>query len=58
MKDMDSQKFLGVCIVIAAVIIAGAVYIHGRGSRYQFQPSNPPGIIYIFDTWTGEVRSR
>jgi len=54
---MDSQKFLGICLVVAAVIIAGAIYLHDGRSRYQFQQSNPPGVIYVFDTWTGEVKT-
>jgi hypothetical protein len=56
-QNMDNQKFLGICLVVAAVIIAGAIYLHDSRSRYQFQPSNPPGVIYVFDTWTGEVKT-
>lgn len=26
--------------------------------RYQFHPSNPPGVIWIIDTVTGKVTSR
>jgi hypothetical protein len=54
---MDKQRFLGICIVIAAVIIAAAIYFHDSHSRYQFQPSNPPGMIWIIDTWTGVVKT-
>lgn len=57
-ENMDNQKFLGICLVVAAVIISGAIYLHDSRSRYQFQPSNPPGVIFVFDTWTGEVKTR
>jgi hypothetical protein len=54
---MSNHKFLGICIVVGAVIIAGAVYLHSRTGRYQFQPSNPPGVIWVIDTWTGTVNA-
>jgi len=54
---MESQmKFLGVCIVIAGAIIAGALIYHARIGRYQFHPSTPPGVIWILDTVTGEIK--
>ena len=56
-QNMKNQKVLGICLVVAAVIIAGAIYLHDSRSRYQFQPSNPPGVIYVFDTWTGDVKT-
>ena len=66
---MDSNKFLGVCIVAAACIVAGALCYHAAKTsprdaeetgigRYQFQPSNPPGVIWTIDTVTGEVKSK
>jgi hypothetical protein len=57
MNGTDNQKFLGICIVISAVIIAGAICIHAHSNRYQLQFSNPPGVTYVFDTWTGELKS-
>jgi hypothetical protein len=54
---MDNQKFLGICLVVAAIIIAGAIYLHDSRRRYEFHPSNPPGVIYVFDTWTGDVKT-
>lgn len=77
---MNNSKFLGVSIVIAAVIVASALCYHAaktnhRGreeggnpsprtkgvegiGRYQFQPSNPPGVIWVIDTVTGKVTSQ
>ena len=58
---MSDLKFLGVCLVIAGVVLGVAIVYHGRGDpvgRYQFQPSNPPGIIWVIDTTTGEVKTR
>jgi hypothetical protein len=61
---MSDQKFLGVCLVIAALILGAAVVYHGREKsaaqvgRYQFRPSNPPGIIWVIDTTTGKVQTR
>ncbi len=66
---MDSNKFLGVCIVLVACIVAGALSYHANKTsprteeetgigRYQFQPSNPPGVIWIIDTVTGEITFR
>lgn len=53
---MDNQRFLGLCFLISAVLLAGALYLHARSGRYQLQQSTPPGVVYILDTWTGEVR--
>jgi len=66
---MDSSKFLGVYIVVAACIVAGALCYHatktsprteeeGGIGRYQFHPSNPPGVIWTIDTVTGKVTPR
>lgn len=66
---MNDGKFLGVCIVVAACIVAGALCHHAAKTspraeeetgigRYQFHPSNPPGVIWTIDTVTGEVKSR
>jgi len=63
---MDRSKFLGVCIVAAACIVAGALCYHAAKTsprteeesgigRYQFHPSNPPGVIWKIDTVTGEI---
>jgi hypothetical protein len=55
---MNNQKFLGVCILIASVIVAAALLIHARTGRYQFHPSSPPGVIWTIDTWTGVVSAK
>jgi hypothetical protein len=62
---MAGDRFLGVCIVIASVVVGGAIAYHARAAttaasevgRYQFQPSNPPGVIWVIDTTTGKVTS-
>ncbi|MHC4773483.1 MAG: hypothetical protein ACYS8S_07960 [Planctomycetota bacterium] len=63
--QMTNVKFLGICIVLAAAIISGALIHHAQKAniaseigRYQFQPSNPPGVIWTIDTVTGEVKAR
>ena len=53
----NALKVFGACIVIAAVILAAAIFYHARTGRYQFQPSNPPGVIWTLDTVTGDVKT-
>ena len=71
---MNDSKYLGICIVISSLILAVAIVFHARScpaiaqseppvsesqiGRYQFQPSNPPGVIWIIDTTTGKVTTR
>ena len=59
---MENSKFLGICMVIAAAIVAVALIYHAHKTsgigRYQFHPSNPPGVIWTIDTVTGEVKGR
>ncbi len=56
--------FLGVCLLISSANIAGAIIFalkpipESINGRYQFQPSNPPGVIWILDTQTGEVKTQ
>ena len=60
-RAVSDLKFLGVCLVIAGVVLGVAIVYHGRGGpvgRYQLQPSNAPGIIWVIDTTTGEVKTR
>ena len=68
----NDSKFLGICILVASVLLGGAIVIHGNVAnvtdsssqpeeavgRYQFHPSNPPGVIWILDTTTGEVKTQ
>ena len=57
---MSSNKFLGVCIVIAAFLIAAAI-VYARPARrvgrYQFHASSPSEVILIIDTTTGESQT-
>ena len=62
---MTNRKFLGICIVLAAAMISGSLIYHAQKTnvaseigRYQFQPSNPPGVIWTIDTVTGQVKTR
>jgi hypothetical protein len=66
---MSDSKFSGICMLLAAVILGGAIIYHARTTahqteekpqigRYQFHPSTPPGVLWILDTTTGEVKSR
>ena len=61
-ERMETQmKFLGVCIVVVAAIVAGALIYHAQRTRqtgrYQFHPSTPPGVIWKMDTVTGEIKA-
>ncbi|MGE5191180.1 MAG: hypothetical protein ACM3U2_01680, partial [Deltaproteobacteria bacterium] len=62
---MQSSKFLGVSILISAVVLSTAVVVHGKLAapasaigRYQFHPSTPPGVLWVIDTTTGEVNGK
>jgi hypothetical protein len=64
---MRESWFGGICTLLAAIVIGGAVIYHGYGrttvhesqiGRYQFHPSTPPGVLWILDTTTGEVKSK
>jgi hypothetical protein len=57
---MDNLKFLGICILLASVILSAAIVWHGKSGvgRYQFQASTPPGVIWKLDTATGEVTTQ
>jgi hypothetical protein len=65
---MSGDRFLGVCILVASIILGGSIAFHATATapadqtepqvgRYQFQPSNPPGVIWVIDTTTGKVTS-
>ena len=61
---MQNPKFIGVCVLIASLVLSAAIIYHARASapiaptaigRYQFHPSNPPGVIWVIDTTTGDA---
>lgn len=54
---MDSSRFLGICIVIAAVIVSAAVFYHERVGRYQFVSSADGTRTWLVDTTTGSFVS-
>jgi hypothetical protein len=57
---MVNVKFLGICIVLAAVMVSGALVYHANVTskigRYQMLHS--PGKIWIYDTETANTESR
>ena len=63
---MQNSKFVGVCLLLASLILSAAIVYHAKAStatstgigRYQFHPSTPPGVIWILDTTTGQVKSQ
>jgi hypothetical protein len=64
---MQNSKFVGVCLLISSLILSAAIIYHTRAStqttptasgRYQFQSSNPPGVIWVIDTTAGEVKTQ
>ena len=55
---MNNDRFLGVCILLGAVIIACAIFFSHPGShsqgRYAIHVSDSShGTVYVFDTVTG-----
>ena len=64
---MNDSRILGVCILLASVILSAAILFHAylaaphAGSdigRYQFQPSTPPGVRWVIDTTTGDIKEK
>jgi len=59
---MEGRKFLGMCIVLAALILAGAIVWHARTAsrigRYQMVLLQDPAVIWVIGTTTGEIRVR
>ena len=58
---MQNNNFLGICILISIIILSSAIFYHAKQTkdigRFQFQPSDPPGVIWVIDTTTGEVKT-
>ncbi len=59
---MDSRKFLGVCLLLSSIILAGSIIWHGistnKVGRYQSVTLPEIGTGYIvIDTTTGELFS-
>jgi hypothetical protein len=67
---MNGNKFLGICIVLSSILVSAAILYHASTlkstltsdkpeiGRYQFHPSNPPGVIWKMDTVTGNITTR
>ncbi len=68
---MQDSKFVGLCVLISSLVLSASIVYHARASapitptitpdtvgRYQFHPSNPPGVVWVIDTTTGEVKSK
>lgn len=61
---MQNPRFVGVCLLISSLMLSAAIIYHAKTAnssgtigRYQFHPSNPPGVIWVIDTTTGEVKT-
>jgi hypothetical protein len=74
---MNSNKFLGICILLSSMVLGGAILYHANVTktaksnidstvplsnnsqpgigRFQFHPSNPPGVLWKIDTVTGKI---
>lgn len=58
---MSDIKFLGCCVVVAALLVASAIVCAAprrASGRYQFHVSTPPGVIWTMDTATGEITTK
>lgn len=64
---MQNGRFVGICVLISSTMITAAVVYHAKTSavapaapigRYQFHASSPPGVLWIIDTTTGEVKAK
>jgi len=56
---MTNDKFLGVCILVAAFVVAIALVYHAQKTssvgRYQAHPAN---LSWRIDTVSGEIQPR
>jgi len=50
---MSDHKFLGICIVVAAILIAASMISLSHAQRYQLVQG--AGQVYVQDTWTGDT---
>jgi len=62
---MQNSKFVGVCLLLSSLILSAAIVDHAKAATadgaigcYQFHPSNPPGVIWVMDTTTGQIKAR
>ena len=63
---MEKHGKLGFWILISGLLVAGAIVFHALSrptpradiGRYRFQPSSPPGTIWVIDTVTGVVKAK
>ena len=53
MEKTKQSKFLGISLIIAAIIIAVGMVISGMMNRYTFYIDTP--IIYVEDSFTGNI---
>jgi hypothetical protein len=61
---MDKIKFFGICILMASIVLSGAIIWHARMTadvgRYQFHLLTSPDYnekLTVIDTKTGEVKT-
>jgi len=50
-----THAFTGLSIIVAATAVSAALVYHAQCGRYQVHPSTPPGVVWVIDSFTGEV---
>ena len=53
---MKDERVLGLCIVVAAIILAVSIWNHAQTGRYETITSNPHDLRRL-DTATGKIIS-
>lgn len=52
---MSDLKFLGISIIVAAILIAGSITWLGFSQRYRLQVVTDAGFVYVIDGVTGKI---
>ena len=52
------NRYVGWALVLATVLLAGAIFYHARAGRYQLHTSDTSTHLYILDSFTGELTIR
>ncbi len=53
MENAKQNKFLGICMVIASVVLAIGMIVSGMMGRYNFYSNN--SLLFVEDSLTGKV---
>jgi len=54
---MRNSQIIGICVVVSALILAAAIFLHGRRGRYQLHGVLPPGTLAVIDTSSGVINT-